>query len=349
MIVTIASAWGYFGAFSKIVANIAGPSRRRDDPCYRRYRGGRWRGPPTSDRGGPDSLRALVRPGRSLPPGVEAVQGDVLDYGSLLAACADAELVFHIAGINRMCNPDPAQMLTVNVDGTRNLIRACRATGARRLVYTSSAAAIGEPRGSVGPEDTVHRGYFNSNYERSKYLAEQVVLTEADDLDFVIVSPSSVQGPGRATGTAKLILDVVNGRVPFLVDTRLSIVDIDDCARGHLLVADRGIKGRRYLLNSFSMTIGEALALLSEVIGRPLRTRCLPGSMVMGAAGLISIPFRLARRQAPVCPEMVRSLLHGHTYDGSRATSELGLHYTPARDTMRRLLDWASGQGLLIK
>jgi dihydroflavonol-4-reductase len=248
-----------------------------------------------------------------------------------------------------MCDPDPSQMFAGNVDGTRNIVRACRAAGVRRLVYTSSAATIGEPRGSVGTEDTIHRGNFNSNYERSKYLAEQVVMTEASDLDVVIVNPSSVQGPGRATGTGKLILDAVNGRLPFVVDTRLSIVDIDDCARGHLLAAERGVKGRRYILNSFSLTMREALALLGEVVGRPLRSLYLPGPMVMAASALVSVPFRIAGRRAPICPEMVRTLRHGHRYDGSRATSELGLQYTPAAETLRRLVEWAAEQGLFTR
>ncbi len=295
------------------------------------------------------NVRALVRPGRQLPRGVEAVIGDILDYQSLITACAGSEVVFHLAGINRLCDPDPTEMFRVNVDGTRNVIRACRAMGVRRLVHTSSAATIGEPQGSVGSEETIHRGYFHSNYERSKFEAEQVVMAEAADLDFVIVNPSSVQGPGRATGTGKLILDVVNGRLPFLVDTRLSIVDIDDCARGHLLAAEHGQRGRRYILNSFSVTMDEALSLLREVTGRVLRVRYLPGGLVAVAAGLAWLPYRLSGRRAPLCPEMVRTLRHGHTCDGSRAANELGLEYTPAAGTLGRLVEWAADQGLLVK
>jgi dihydroflavonol-4-reductase len=293
-------------------------------------------------------IRVLVRPGQAMSS-VETVEGDLLNYPSLVQACDGADLVFHIAGVNRMCDPDRTTMFAVNVDGTRNMVRACRAAGVGRLVYTSSAATIGEPQGSLGTEETVHRGIFNSHYERSKYLAEQVVVTEAGHLDVVTVNPSSVQGPGRATGTGKLILDAVNGRLPFLVDTRLSIVDIDDCARGHLLAAERGVAGRRYILNSFSLSIREALALLEEVIGRPLRPRFVPGPVAMAAAAMVSIPCRMVGRRAPICPEMVRTLRHGHIYDGSRAHAELGLEYTPADETLRRLIEWAAGQGLLVK
>jgi dihydroflavonol-4-reductase len=288
-----------------------------------------------------------VRPGRDLVAGVEPSLGDVLDFESVVAACQGVEVVYHIAGINRMCDPRPAAMFRVNVDGTRNIIRACRAAAVGRLVYTSSAAALGEPPGSVGNEYTVHRGYFHSNYERSKYEAEQVVRTEAGDIDYVILNPSSVQGPGRASGTGQLILDAVNGKLPFLVDTQVSIVDIDDCARGHLLAADQGGSGRRYVLNSFSMGITEAIELLSEILGRAVRVRLLPAPLVSVAGATIGVPFRAMRRHAPICAEMVRTLRHGHLYDGSRATRELGLVYTTPEETLGRLLVWARREGLV--
>jgi dihydroflavonol-4-reductase len=277
---------------------------------------------------------------------VEAAVGDLLDYRSLLAAVDGCEMVFHLAGANRMCDPHPETIYQVNVEGTRNVVRACRAAGVARLVYTSSAATIGEPAGSVGNEETVHRGRFLSHYERSKYQAEQVVTTEAADLDYVILNPSSVQGPGRATGTGRLILDAVDGRLPFLVDVPVSIVDIDDCARGHLLAATSGEKGRRYLLNSFSLSMREAIEILEGVVGRRLRIAFLPGPLLMGAA-VGAYPLRLMRRPFRLCPEMVRTLLHGHVYDGGRATRELGLTYTPAANTLSRLIEWAASRGLL--
>ncbi len=296
---------------------------------------------------GEHRVRALVRPGRDHSLGTEAVVGDVLDYPSLLAACQGVEMVYHLAGINRMCAPHPEEMYRVNVDGTRNVVRACRATGVRRLVYTSSAATIGEPRGSVGNEGTVHRGSFSSHYERSKYQAEQMLAAEAADLDFVVVNPSSVQGPGRASGTGKLILDLLNGRLPFLVETHLSVVDIDDCARGHLLAAASGQAGHRYLLNSFSLSMRDAVRLLEEVAGKRLNVHFLPGALVGLAAAAVGVPLRLLGRPAPVCPEMLRTLRHGHRYDGSRAEKELGLVYTPSRVTLGRLFEWARREGLV--
>jgi dihydroflavonol-4-reductase len=296
-------------------------------------------------------VRALLRPGRALSKEaaaqVEAIPGDILIPDSLRGAFAGADVVFHVAGVNQMCLPDPASMYRANVDGTRNVIHAARVAGVPRVVYTSSAATIGEPSGETGHEDSVHRGRYLSHYERSKHQAEEVAMTAAEGIEVVIVNPSSVQGPGRSTGTGKLLLDLVNGRIGSVFDTRFSIVDIDDCARGHLLAAERGRDRRRYLLNSFTLEMREAIKLLEQVVGRRIPVRMLPPWLAVGAATGVGVIYRLLGRKAPVCGEMVRTLLHGHAYDGSRATRELGLIYSTPDATLRRFVEWASAQGLL--
>ncbi|MGQ0848779.1 MAG: NAD-dependent epimerase/dehydratase family protein [Actinomycetota bacterium] len=292
-------------------------------------------------------VTALVRAGSDLPVGVGAAVGDVLNRESLIRAFETAEIVFHVAGINRLCQPDAGYMFEVNVEGTRNVLRAAAEAGVRRVVYTSSAATIGEASGAIGSEETLHRGYFNSRYERSKYEAEEAARQTAGRVELVIVNPSSVQGPGRATGTARLLLDLVNGRLSTLIDTRISVVDIDDCARGHLLAATHGEDGRRYLLNSFSMTMQEAVKLVEDRVGRPLQVRYLPSPIATVAGAVVGGVFGMLNKPGPLCPEMVRTLRHGHVYDGSRAARELGLVYTQASDTFARLLGWARREGLV--
>ena len=163
----------------------------------------------------------------------------------------------------------------------------------------------------------------------------------------VAVNPSSVQGPGRATGSARLLLEVANGRLPLLVDTTISLVDIDDCAEGHVLAETRGTPGDRYLLSGATLTTPEAVALLERIWGLPRRVRFAP-AWVAGAGGQAAWALaRLLRHDAPVCPEAVRTLLHGHRYDGSKATRELGLRYRPVEDTLRRTLEWCAERGLV--
>ena len=280
--------------------------------------------------------------------GATPVEGDVLDPRTLRPLAEGKDWVFHVAGINEMCSPDPDLMDLVNIQGTRNVLEACRSAGVGRMVHTSSAAAVGETHGTLGTEDSRHRGSYLSRYERSKHLSEKLLFEEAGDLDAVAVNPSSVQGPGRATGTGKLILDLLNERLQFLVETTVSIVDIDDCARGHVLAAEHGVGGQRYILNGSSSPISKLVDLFNEVTGRDLAPRFLPGWMASAGATPIELGSRVARRRPPICREMVRVLRAGHAYDGSRATRELGLVYTPLETTISRTVDWFREEGLLL-
>ncbi len=279
--------------------------------------------------------------------GASPIRGDVTDSESLRSLFAGTEVVYHIAGINTMCPSDPGELERVNVGGSMAVVRAAEAVGVRRIVYTSSAATIGEARGTVGTEKTTHRGTYLSHYERSKHLAELAVTSAASSIEIISVNPSSVQGPGRATGTGALILDLLRGRLPALVDTRVSIVDIEDCAKGHLLAEKHGRPGERYLLNSFTLSMKEAVGLLEEQTDDPIAVRWLPGWLA--SVGVIPVEaWARARGQQPrVCREMVRTLRHGHAYDGSKAAAELGLSYTSPRDLLRRLVEWFRAEGML--
>jgi len=281
--------------------------------------------------------------------GAAPVQGDVLDDSALAEALRDCRIVYHAAGVNAFCLPDPKPMFEVNVEGTRRVVRAAAAAGVGRVVYTSSAATVGEAKGTVGREDSPHRGWFLSQYERSKYDAERVALdtAEAEGVDLVCVNPSSVQGPGRTHGTAKLLLSYANGKLPVAVDTRFSILDVADCAAGHLLAEAHGKPGERYLLSGATLTVAQAVDMVARVTGvrRPLRM--LPAPLALGAAAGVGFAARLAKRRSRICPEMMRTLLHGHMYDGSKATRELGLRYTPIEDTIRRGFEWYAAHGML--
>ncbi len=287
-----------------------------------------------------DAVRAL---------GADPVRGDVLDPASLADAARGCSSLFHVAGVNAMCLRDPRPMYRTNVEGTANAVRAAAEAGVGRVILTSSAAAIGEARGVVGREDAPHRGSYLSHYERSKHLAERTALRLAAELgvDLVCVNPSSVQGPGRTEGSARLLLDIVNGRLPVLVETTISIVDIDDCAEGHVRSETRGAPGERYVLNGASVSTREAVEILRRLWGRPERVRWLPASLARaGGAGAEAVG-RLLRRDVPVCREAVRTVLHGHRYDGSRAERELGLRYRPIEETLERTLSWYAERGLI--
>jgi dihydroflavonol-4-reductase len=281
--------------------------------------------------------------------GARVVRGDVLDEDALAGGMAGCELLYHVAGVNSMCPDDPAALFHVNVRGAEAAVRAAARAGVRRVVLTSSAASLGEPHGSVGREDTRHRGTYLSVYERSKHEGEIAAFAAARraGIELVSVNPSSVQGPGRASGTGRILIAYLNGRLRAFVDTHISIVDIDDCVDAHLLAAGRGQNGERYVISGAAISAREALDIVSEISGVRRDVKILPAPLARAAGAIVEGAFRARGKTPPVCREMVRTLLHGHRYDGSRATRELGLEYTPVADTFRRTIDWAIAEGLV--
>jgi dihydroflavonol-4-reductase len=280
---------------------------------------------------------------------VAVVAGDVLEPDSMADAFAGSDLVVHAAGMVAACRRDPSSMLRANVLGTRNVVTAAARAHVPRLVLTSSAATIGQRPGEVGHEDTPHRGWFASAYERSKAEAEFAAFALGRELgiEIVAVNPASVQGPGRLDGMIRLFIAAARGRLPIVVRTSVSFVDVADCARGHVLAATKGRPGQRYLFTGATMTTDEILAMLRRITGRGRRPIRVPASAVTAAAGVVEVAYALARRDPPICREVAVAVAHGRAYDGSRATRELGLRYTPPEETIRRTLTWLNDIGRL--
>jgi dihydroflavonol-4-reductase len=281
--------------------------------------------------------------------GARVVRGEGYDEDVLTQGMEGCVQAFNVAGVNELCVEDPRPMERMNVGGAVAAVRAAARAGVARLVHTSSAATIGEAPGTVGSELTPHRGWYLSNYERTKTEGERAALATSREVgqDLVLVNPSSVQGPGRAGGTGRILLAFLDGRLRVFVPTCVSLVDIDDCVTGHLLAAERGAAGERYLLNGMTLEISQALALAAEIAGVERKPWLLPRRVATVAAAAVERGFRLAGRRPPVCREMVRTLLHGHRYDGSRAERELGLRYTDPRETLRKTVNWARTEGLI--
>ena len=283
--------------------------------------------------------------------GARPVAGHVLDEEALAAGMAGCEVAFHVAGENSHCPADADGLLRTNVEGTATVLRAAARAGVRRVVLTSSSATCGEAHGTVATEDTVHRGTYLSVYDRSKHEAELVAFAagRAHGVEVVAVNPSSVQGPGRAKGNGKLVLDYLNGSMKVFLDTHLSICDVDDCIEGHMLAAERGAPGSRYVLNSATIESFEALRLLAELSGIDERPRILPFPALHAVAIAGDAVFKARGGVSPYCRARVRTLTHGHRYDGSRAERELGIAYTTPRETFRRIMVWGVEQGLVTR
>jgi dihydroflavonol-4-reductase len=295
-------------------------------------------------------VRALVRnPGdrERLPdPRVELAIGHLDDEESLARAADGCQVVYHVAGVNQLCLADPAPLYRVNVEGTRRMLEAARRAGVRRVVHTSSAAALGGDGTTFLDETAGPPSEFTSHYARSKWEGEQVALG-FDAVEVVVVNPSSVQGPGRTTGTAAVFIGYLNGRLPFDLPARFGLCYTLDCVNGHLLAETKGRPGQRYVLNTDTLTNAEAIDLIAVISGLTDRPRTLPLPLAMGVAGVAEAVARARGRQPRLCRESVRTLGHPHLFDGARATRELGLHYTPVRQALEATVRWYVQQGLV--
>ena len=302
-----------------------------------------------------DEVVALARSDRAAGivarHGGAPAHGTVLDEASLARAMEGCALAYHVAGINTHCPDDARELMHVNVGGTETVLRAASQAGVPRVVLTSSAASVGEPEGTVGDEDTPHRGSYLSVYDRSKHVSEQVAFETGARLgvEVVAINPSSVQGPGRAAGNGKLIIDYLNGRLKAFVDVPVSVVDIADVVEAHVLAAERGRPGARYVLNGATLPARDAIELVSELSGVREQVRLVPPALARAVAAGAELVARARGRTSSLCRARVRTILHGHRYDGSRATRELGLAYTPVADTFSRTIDWALDEGLVTR
>jgi dihydroflavonol-4-reductase len=297
-------------------------------------------------------VRALVRnlaDRERLPdPRVELAIGHLDDEESLARAADGCQVVYHVAGLNQLCLADPAPLYRVNVEGTRRMLEAARRAGVRRVVHTSSAATLGGNGSSFLDETAGPPSEFTSHYARSKWEGEQVALG-FDGVEVVVVNPSSVQGPGRTTGTAAVFIRYLNGRLPFDLPARFGLCYTLDCVNGHLLAEAKGRPGQRYVLSTATLTNTEAIDLIAVISGLTDRPRTLPLPLAMGAGSVAEALARARGRQPRLCRESVRTLGHPHLYDGSRATRELGLRYTPLRQALEATVRWYVQQGLVTR
>jgi len=303
-------------------------------------------------------VRALVRPGsdirnlKGLP--LELLQGDLLDRASLEKGCAGCSWVFHAAADYRLWARTPQEMYRANVDGTRNLLEAALASGAERVVYTSSVGTLGNPGdGRPGNEQTpVTFSDMVGDYKKSKFLAEREAEKFVDrGLPLIIVNPSTPVGPQdiKPTPTGKIIVDFINGTMPAYLDTGLNLIAVEDCARGHILAAHKGQLGSKYILGNRNLTLHDIFMMLARITGRPAPKVRLPYWPVLLAA-YANAGIAWITGHEPLIPlagvQMARKQMY---FDASRAVRELGLPQTPVEAALERAVDWFMANGYLKK
>ncbi len=303
-----------------------------------------------------DRVRVLLRPASraeaiaDVP--VERAIGDLRDRNSLDRACRGAQLVFHVAADYRLWSRHPAEIYESNVVGTRNLLEAARCAGVERFVYTSTVATIVAPHvdGLPNEETAARLGDMIGHYKRSKYLAEQEVL-EAARAGFpaVVVNPTTPVGPGdwKPTPTGRILLNFLCGRMPAYVDTGLNLVAVEDAAAGHLLAAERGRVGERYLLGGRNMTLKEILETVARIAGRRAPRVRLPHAVALAVGYCDELLSRCTGREPQVPLEGVRMSRHKMFVDASKAVRELGFEAGQVEHALERAVRWYEEHGYL--
>lgn len=292
-------------------------------------------------------VRVLLRPGSAPnlpePDAVEIARGDLRDAQAVCDAAFGCDAIFHVGALYSF-SAHASEVLAVNVGGTRNVIAAARASGAR-LVYTSSIATVGGMRDGVLPDELC----FPTSpppgpYKKSKWEAEALVREEAGrGLDAVIVNPTFPVGVGdvKPTPTGAVIRDFLDGRIPAYVDTGMNVVDVDDVAQGHLLALERGQRGERYILGHANLTMRELLEELAVVAGRKAPRIRLPHLLALGLAHADAFVEGRILGRAPRIPlEGVRTAREIMFANCSRARRELGLRQTPVREALAKAVRW---------
>ena len=301
-----------------------------------------------------EEVRVLVRPTSNLRVldglAAERATGDLRDRASLDRAMEGVQYVYHVAADYRLWARNPREIYESNVTGTQNLLGAARTAGVEKFVYTSTVATIAVPReGQLPNEETQSSvGEMIGHYKRSKFEAEQSARRAAEEgLPVVIVNPTTPVGPGdwKPTPTGKIIVDFLNGRMPGYVDTGLNFVPVEDCARGHLLAAERGRVGERYILGGRNLTLKQMLDILSSISGRPAPKWKFPHVLAY-AAGYVDTAVSWVRGREPQIPlDGVRMARHKMFVDASKAERELGFVSGPIEAALERAVAWYETNG----
>jgi dihydroflavonol-4-reductase len=300
-------------------------------------------------------VRALVRDGHALADldelGVQMVTGDIRNYESICRAIEGCDQVYHLAADYRLWVPDPDTMYDINVQGTKNIMEAALKYGVGKVVYTSTVGVMtpgsnGSPVNEESPSDVKTMA---GHYKKSKFLAEKEVYQYAGKgLPVIIVNPSTPVGDmdRKPTPTGKIIVDFLSGKMPAYLDTGLNIVDVEDVATGHLLAAEHGRVGQRYILGNRNVSLKEFLHTLARLTGKTPPNIRLPYLPVLFAACVNEVMSKLVSHRPPRIPLTGVRMARNHMYfDCSKAVNELHMPQSPIEGAVEKAVSWFTEKG----
>jgi dihydroflavonol-4-reductase len=281
----------------------------------------------------------------------ETSTGDLRDPVSLEKAMLGCDTVFHVAADYRLWVRDPGEMYKSNVDGTRAILEAARKNGVRRVVYTSSVATVGfTGNGHPADEDSpVSLADMIGHYKRSKFMGEQIALEAGrHGMHVVTVNPTTPVGEQdvKPTPTGRIVVDFLKRKFPAYVETGLNLVDVSECARGHVAALEKGKSGERYILGGENLTLKQILDKLGKITGLPSPKVKLPYIFAF-ATGVVdeAITGRLLKREPRATVDTVRMGRKKMFASSDKAERELGWKIVPVESALRRAVDWFKANG----
>lgn len=304
-----------------------------------------------------DSVRVLVR--RTSNPQAldgltaERFEGDLNDSASLRRAMYGVGRVFHVAADYRLWTRNPDEIYETNVQGTRRLLAVAADAGVERFVYTSTVGTIAVPHSGLNLPNEETRATLDKmigHYKRSKFLAELEAMKAAESgFPVIIVNPTAPVGPAdwKPTPTGRIILDFLNGKMPAYVDTGLNLVPVEDVAEGHLLAADKGRIGERYILGARNMTLKQILETLATIAGRPAPRLRLPHAIALAASYADEFFSRLSGREPSIPVEGVKMSRHKMFVESDKAERELGYKPGSVEWALARAVSWYTDHGYI--
>ena len=284
----------------------------------------------------------------------DRVIGDLRHPESLERVIDGCDVVFHVAADYRLWVHDPDQMYRSNVDGTKAVLEAARKHRVRRVVYTSSVATMGFGSNghAVDENAPVSLEHMIGHYKRSKFMAEQLAVEAGTSggMEVVVVNPTTPVGEQdiKPTPTGRIVVDFLKKKFPAYVDTGLNLVDVDECARGHIAALEKGRSGERYILGGENLTLKQILDKLAAITGLPSPHVRVP-YVVAFAAGVVDevVTGRMLRREPRATIEAVRMSRKKMFVTSAKAEKELGWKVVPVDDALRRAVDWFRKHGYI--
>jgi len=281
---------------------------------------------------------------------VEICEGDLCALNTLEKGIKGCETVFHAAADYRLWTKNPSLMYEINVGGTRNILTAAMKADVAKIVYTSSVGTLGNPGdGAPGNEATpVAIAEMVGHYKKSKFLAEREAESfVAKGAPLVIVNPSTPVGKLdiKPTPTGRIIADFINRKMPAYLDTGLNIIDVEDCARGHILAAQKGRIGEKYILGNENLTLKQIFSILEKITGLPAPKVKLPYYPILLAAHANEAIATLTGKEPRIPLAGVRMARKFMFFDSSKAVEKLNLPQNSVADALAKAVEWFRLEG----